>query len=32
MFIGLVADNFDEWVEQKTSHCGIVFDKAHVNT
>jgi len=30
MFVGAVADNFDERIEQKIFHCEIVVDKAKV--
>ena len=30
MFVGAVADNFDERIEQKIFHCEIVVDNAKV--
>lgn len=30
MFVGVVADNFDEQIEQKIFHCEIVVDSAKV--
>lgn len=29
MFVGAVADNFDERIEQKIFHCEIVVDNEH---
>lgn len=28
MFVGAIADNFDERIEQKIFHCEIVIDNA----
>ena len=30
MFVGVVADNFDECIEQKIFHCEIVVDNERV--
>lgn len=32
MFVGAIADNFDEWIEQKIFHCEIVVDNERVVT
>ncbi|HML66726.1 MAG TPA: conjugal transfer protein MobC [Dysgonomonas sp.] len=32
MFVGAIADNFDERIEQKTFHCEIVIDNERVAT
>jgi hypothetical protein len=32
MFVGAVSDNFDERIEQKIFHAGIVVDNAKVAT
>lgn len=32
MFVGAIADNFDERIEQKIFHCEIVVDNAKVDS
>lgn len=32
MFVGAIADNFDERIEQKIFHCEIVVDNERVST